>query len=132
MFKGVFASLGMKIATGVGLALAAALGVVMWRADVISGERDDLRDALAMEQAKHAVTRQSVATLEETIEDLNAQAEQRAQAYAEAQQLAQEREKELAAARRSSNAVIARLRELAKREGQCAVPDDLRELAEGL
>lgn len=122
----------LGIRGSIAVAFAIALGIVAWRADAISGQRDHYRDAYSMEQARHAVTRQSVDTLEAVIADLNEQAEKRAEAYAEAQEMAQEREKELAAARRSSDATIARLRELAEREGECAVPDDLRELAEGL
>jgi cell division protein FtsB len=132
MLGNLFAPLGMKIAGGIALALAIALGVVMWRADAISDDRERLRNALATEEARHAVTRQSVGTLEAVIADLNEQAEQRAEVFAEAQELAQEREKELAAARIGSERVIARLRALAATKGQCAVPDDLRELADGL
>jgi chromosome segregation ATPase len=116
----------------VALGFAIALGVVMWRADAISGQRDHYRDAYSMEQARHAVTRQSVEALTTAVEDLNEQAEQRAEAFAEAQELAEKREKELERARRSSDATIASLRQLAAREGQCATPSDLAELAEGL
>lgn len=56
-------SIAAKVATGAALALAIALGVVMWRADAISAEREALRTKLATEEAQHAVTRQSVATL---------------------------------------------------------------------
>jgi cell division protein FtsB len=57
-------TLAAKIATGAAVALALALAVVMWRADAISAQRDDLRADLATCEARHAVTRQSVATLE--------------------------------------------------------------------
>lgn len=132
MFGKLFAPLAMKVTGGIALALAIALGVVIWRADAIAGQRDHYRDAYSMEMARHSVTRQSVATLTKAIEDQNELAEQRAAAFAEAQEMAEEREKELAGLRNSSNATIARLRALSGREGQCAVPDDLRDLAEGL
>ena len=132
MLTGFFSSTLNKVFSGVIAALLIALGVVMWRADAISADREKLRNALATEQARHAVTRQSVGTLEAVIADLNEQAEQRAEAFAEAQELAKEREKELERARRSSDAAIARLRALSQREGVCAVPDELRDLAGGL
>lgn len=60
----------VKLAEAIGIrgfiaiALAIALGIVMWRADTISGQRDDAIQAKATEVAQHAVTRQSVATLQ--------------------------------------------------------------------
>lgn len=150
MIGKIFAPLAVKLATAVAIALAIALGIAVMRADAISAERDDLREfqvlvvdatrnasgqtELAADQVPLQITMlgQGVERLEAAIADLNEQAEQRASAFAEAQEMAKERDKELARARRSSNAVIARLRELSQREGQCAVPDDLRELAEGL
>jgi 3-hydroxyacyl-CoA dehydrogenase len=150
MITDFFAPLGMKIAGGIALALAIALGITLWRYDVVSKDRDELqawqtevwgatklaadRPKLAKDQVALQITYlgNGVDLLERTIADLNAQAEQRAEAFAEAQELAAEREKELAGLRRSSDAVVSRLRALSEREGQCAVPDDLRELAEGL
>lgn len=67
MIGNIFAPLAMKIAGGVALAAVAALGVVIWRADAISADRDRLRDKLAGEEARHAVTRQSVLTLESAL-----------------------------------------------------------------
>lgn len=127
-----FSSLTNKLFTGaLGIALV-VIGILWWS----NGRKDDriegLQKDLAGEEARHAVTRQSVATLEQAIADQNLVIEQRAEAFAEAQQLAEKREKEMEAARRSSDRTIARLRSLAGREGQCAVPDDLRKLAEGL
>lgn len=124
--------LGIRGMIAVGLAVA--LGIVMWRADAISEDRDALRDSLAQEEARHAVTRQSVGTLEAVIEDLNEQAEQRAEAFAEAQELAKERDKELARLAKSSNAKIERLRRIAERgsNGSCEVPADLARELEGL
>jgi hypothetical protein len=56
-------SIAAKVAGGAALALAIALGVVLWRADAISAQREALRTKLATEEARHAVTRQSAATL---------------------------------------------------------------------
>lgn len=127
-----FQFLGIRGLIAVGFAIA--LGIVMWRADAIAEQRDALRDRLAQEEARHAVTRQSVATLEDVIADLNEQAEQRAEAFAEAQELAKERDKELARLAKSSNAKIERLRRIAERgsNGSCEVPADLARELEGL
>lgn len=132
MITGFFASTLNKVLSGIIAALALAVGLLWWSNGRKDDRIDDLTRDLGAEAARHAVTRQSVATLQDTIAELNEMAEQRAEAFAEAQELAKEREKELAAARRSSDATIARLRELAGHGGKCAVPDELRELAEGL
>ena len=132
MITNFLAPLTHKLFVGaLGIALV-AIGILWWSNNAKAGHIEGLQKDLAGEEARHAVTRQSVGTLEAVIADLNEQVEQRAAAFAEAQQLAEKRESELAAARRSSNAAIARLRALSQREGQCAVPDDLRDLAEGL
>ena len=132
MITNFLAQLTHKLFVGaLGIALV-AIGILWWSNNAKAGHIEGLQKDLAGEEARHAVTRQSVGTLEAVIADLNEQVEQRAAAFAEAQQLAEKRESELAAARRTSDAAIARLRDLARRGGQCAVPDDLRELAEGL
>ncbi|MAO79576.1 MAG: hypothetical protein CMH82_02715 [Nocardioides sp.] len=132
MITNFLAPLTHKLFVGaLGIALV-AIGILWWSNNAKAGHIEGLQKDLAGEEARHAVTRQSVGTLEAVIADLNEQVEQRAAAFAEAQQLAEKRESELAAARRTSDAAIARLRDLARRGGQCAVPDDLRELAEGL
>lgn len=132
MIATFFSSLTNKLFTGaLGIALV-VIGVLWWSNTAKDRRIERQEAALATERAQHAVTRQSVGTLEKVIADLNKQAEQRAEAFAEAQELAEKREKELAAARGRSETLIARLRALSAREGQCAVPDDLRELAEGL
>lgn len=132
MITNFLAPLTHKLFVGaLGVALV-AIGILWWSNNAKADRIEGLQKDLAGEEARHAVTRQSVDALEAVIADLNEQAEQRAAAFAEAQQLAEKRESELAAARRSSDAAIARLRTLSQRAGQCAVPDDLRELAEGL
>lgn len=67
MLFDIFAPLTTKIATGAALALLVALAVVMWRADAISGQRDAAREAFAMSEAKHTITRQSLDTLAEKL-----------------------------------------------------------------
>lgn len=57
--------IGIKGLISIGLAIA--LGIVMWRADVISGQRDDLRNKYAGEVARHEITRNSVDTLEQAL-----------------------------------------------------------------
>ena len=132
MIGELFGTLKAKIVGAIGLAMILTLGIVMWRADAISKQRDHYRDAYSMEQARHAVTRGSVELLTKTIEGLNAQAEARAQEFEKARRMAAQREKELSASRVASGRVIARLEALSGQEGKCAVPDELRELAEGL
>lgn len=132
MITNFLAPLTHKLFVGaLGIALV-AIGILWWSNSAKADRIEGLQKDLAGEEARHAVTRQSVGALEAVIADLNEQAEQRAAAFSEAQQLAEKRESELAVARRTSDAAIARLRSLSQREGQCAVPDDLRELAEGL
>lgn len=132
MITNFLAPLTHKLFAGaLGIALV-TIGILWWANGAKAERIEGLHKDLAGEEARHAVTRQSVGTLEKVIADLNEQAEKRAAAFAEAQEMAEKRESELAAARRSSNAAIARLRALSQREGQCAVPDDLRDLAEGL
>lgn len=62
-----FSALTSKIFGGAALALLIALGVVMWRADAISAQRDALRDKLAVSNAKLAVSNASIATLEQSL-----------------------------------------------------------------
>ncbi|WP_305096495.1 hypothetical protein [Croceibacterium aestuarii] len=129
-----FSALTSKIFGAAAIALLIALGVVMWRADHISKQRDEYQRQAIETGLKLHVSNQSIATLEKAVADLNEQAEQRAAAFAEAQELAKKRDAELAAQRKSSNAKIARLRALAEQagDGTCeATPDLLREL-EGL
>lgn len=61
----IIASLGIKGIVALGLVIA--LGVVMWRADAISEDREALRNDLAAERAGHAITRQSVETLQASL-----------------------------------------------------------------
>lgn len=74
-FAGLFRAIGLRGFIAIGLALA--LGVTMWRADTISGQRDDLIASLATEEARHAVTRQSVETLSTEMARLVAEGEAR-------------------------------------------------------
>lgn len=132
MIGNIFAPLPMKIATAIAVALALFAGGQTWRLSSAQSALEDKRNELATCEAQHAVTRGSVGRLQAIIADLNEQAEQRAEAFAEAQELARKRDAELDRLSQSSGATIARLRELANRPGRCAVPSELRELAEGL
>lgn len=58
-------AIGIKGFISIGLALALAL--VMWRADSISKDREDMRNKLAAERAAHAVTRASVDNLQNSL-----------------------------------------------------------------
>lgn len=58
-------AIGLKGFIAIGLAIA--LGVVMLRADAISKSREQVRNDLAAERAGHAITRNSVATLEASL-----------------------------------------------------------------
>lgn len=62
---GILSAIGIKGFISIGLALA--LGITMWRADVISGQRDRAIQERANEQAAHAVTKASLTTLEKTM-----------------------------------------------------------------
>jgi hypothetical protein len=60
-FGKIASAIGIKGFVIIGMALT--LGVVMWRADAISADREEQRNLLAAERANHAVTRASVDTL---------------------------------------------------------------------
>lgn len=130
MIGGVFASLGMKIASGLALGAFLALGVVMWRANAISAQRDALRTELASEQARHAVTRQSVGFLTTQIDKIMADAKAREAEFNAAKTAAQREHDRLAAKAKTSDARIARL--LAIQPGTCPAPADLLRELEGL
>lgn len=129
-----FSALTSKIFGAASLALLLALGFVMWRADTISGQRDDaIRDFLG-EQTRHEITRQSVATLETALAELNRQALQRAEEYRLNRAAAARETARLQERARTTDAQIARLRALAggPQDEPCAAsPELLREL-EGL
>lgn len=61
----IAAAIGIKGFVAIGLAVA--LGIAMWRADAISNDREAIRNNLATERANHAVTRNSVAILEDSL-----------------------------------------------------------------
>ena len=129
-----FSALTSKIFGATSLVLLVALGVVMWRADTISGQRDDAISDFLREQTRHEITRQSVVTLETALRDLNRQAEARAQEYRRVQAEANRESARLRERARTTDAQIARLRALADDPpaGSCAAsPELLREL-EGL
>jgi septal ring factor EnvC (AmiA/AmiB activator) len=121
----------LAIVAVLGLGFAAVQTVRLSSAQV---DLEDKRNELATCEARHAVTRQSISTLEATIEQLNERALSRAEAYAAAQTEAAKRSAELAKLSRESDQRINRLRKLAREQvnGDCPVPDELRELAKGL
>jgi ABC-type molybdate transport system substrate-binding protein len=127
-------TLAAKIAAGAALSALIALAVVWMLYKAETRSHDRTRASLATEQARHAVTRQSVDTLDAVIEDLNERALARAEAYAAAQGVAAKRSAELAELSRESDKRIAALRQAAREQynGDCPVPDAIRELAEGL
>ena len=63
MISRFFAPLWVKLVVGGALALLAVIGALWWHSAALKGERDDLIASLATEEARHAVTRQSVETL---------------------------------------------------------------------
>ena len=127
-----------KLASAIGIrgfiaiGFAVALALVMWRADVLSGKLDDARFEIATERANHAITRGSVALLEKTIADMNAEALARAEAFEDSRRLAADEAERLKRAARASQGQIDRLRALAAQEGSCAVPEGFAEMLEGL
>lgn len=65
-----FTSLTNKIFTGLIVALLIFGGVQSWRLGNAKGALDDTRTALALETARHSITRQSVDTLEAKLSDM--------------------------------------------------------------
>lgn len=65
-----FAPLAIKIFSGITLALLIALGFALWRADSLSDARDEAQRQLVTEEARHAVTRQSLASLAQRLTDM--------------------------------------------------------------
>lgn len=59
-----------KITSGAILALTVALGIVIWRADTISDQRDAALRQVVVEQAQHAVTKASLASLTARMETM--------------------------------------------------------------
>ena len=86
MLTNFFASTLNKVFTAIITALLIALGIVMWRADAISDSREKLRNALAAEEARHAVTLQSVDTLTLELAKLVEEGEARAERIDKAMQ----------------------------------------------
>lgn len=115
-FGKLASAIGIKGFIAIGLALA--LGIVMWRADAISADREEQRNALAAERAQHAVTRLSLATLEAELGQMVRDGELRAERLEEAMEAQDERSADLraqAARVRSEGGVDA-----------CVTPDAVR------
>lgn len=99
------------------------------------GQGDILNRALHAEQAGHAVTRQSVATLQTALAEKNAETDARGAAYAE---IKAADAKDVAAADRARDGDRGRIETLraiakaAERPGGCPAPPALRASLEGL
>lgn len=100
-------------------ALTLALAVVMWRADAISDSREEVRNALAAERATHAVTRQSLLTLERELGKMVRDGELRAERLAEAMEAQDERTEAL-------REQAERIRADGASSDPCATPDSVR------
>ena len=132
---GLSQRLASILAPLIGLAVVLALCAALWvRGNHYKDQRDVARAEVAAEEARHAVTRQSVETLDAVIVDLNNRALARAEAYAEGQAEAQKRSAELAKLSAESDRRIEALRKAAREQvnGDCPVPANLAELAKGL
>ena len=129
-----FTALTSKIFGVLAIVLLIAVAVQTVRLSSAQEALETKRNELAAEQARHAVTRQSVDTLDAVIADLNERSLARAEAYAEGQAVAAKRAADLAESRQQSEKQIAELRKLAREQvnGDCPVPDVLRDLAGGL
>jgi outer membrane murein-binding lipoprotein Lpp len=130
---------------GLNTLAAKALGMVALLAPAFAGVQtvrlsnalDDLEDArnkTARCEAQHAVTRQSVSMLEAVIDDLNERALARGEAYAAAKVEAAKAETKLDALAVQSDRQIEALRRAAREQynGDCPVPETVRDLARGL
>lgn len=151
MLSNFFAPLAVKILSGLSIALALTVAVLVWRVDSISGERDTLqtwqndvvgvtravsgRPKLAADQVPLQIKflGDGVAKLRDTISGLNRDANLRAAAF-EASKAASARDvARLAEAAKVSDARIARLQRLAAQPpGQCQASPELLEALEGL
>ncbi len=129
-----FSALTSKLFAGLSLALLLAVGVQTVRLSAANEALEDKRNELATCEAQHAVTRQSVDTLDAVITDLNNRALARAEAYAQGIEEAEKRSAELAKLSAESDQRIAALRAAAREQvnGDCPTPPDLAELAKGL
>jgi Flp pilus assembly protein TadB len=115
--------------------LAAALFITRGTLEKRTAERDAAFAQVQTEQAKHAVTRQSLDQALAEIQRRNAEAEARAKAYAEAKAKdAQTIAKldELAKDSAHRIAILEGIRQHAETTGTCAVAPGILEQAEGL
>lgn len=125
-----------KLIAGVAVVGGLVIALLLTRATLsnVKGERDKANQALGSERTRHAVTRQSVATLQGIIAAKNEEARRRAAEFEAAKAAAA---KEVAAADARYAATQARrtyLADLAARTPgkACPVPDGLRDALEGL
>ena len=125
-----------KIASGIAAAALVALVVVCWRADTISGQRDDARLALVAEKLRHDTTRASVERMYAEIEGMMVAAKQRGIELEQARERVQRNRARLERMTKSSDARIERLLALAKNRPAdaevCVVPSELVRELEGM
>lgn len=151
MLGNFFAPLAVKALSGLSLALALTVAVLVWRVDSISDQRDALQTwqndvtgvtravsgqpnlAVANVPLQIKFLADGVARLRESISDLNRDANLRAEAYRLSLAGAARERERLAAAAKVSDARIARLQRLAQAPpGQCKASPELLEALEGL
>lgn len=125
MISNLFAPLAMKVAGAIIAALLIALALVTWRADQISDDRERLRGTLASEEARHEITRTSLATLEDELTAMVRDGQLRASRLEQARQ-------EQAAATEALREQADRIRAEAAADGDpCVTPRAVRD-ARGL
>lgn len=133
MISTLFASTCAKVAGGIGLAALIVIGILWGSLAAANADRDDLRQRLASERAKHDLAINERDSLADIIDQIQAEALERAAAYEMQKLEAAEREEELRKLAKNSDERIAALRRIANQKGPgCPVPDELRRLAEGL
>ena len=128
-----FSALTSKIFGGVSIALALALGAMYFvhKSDVRAN--DELRNDLAMERAAHAITRQSVTTLETELARIMREAQERAEEYERNKRQAERNAARLAEKARTSEQRISMLMSVVESgDAACRVPDGLLAQLEGL
>ncbi|MCR4297244.1 MAG: hypothetical protein NUV75_00615 [Gallionella sp.] len=122
------AAIGIKGFAALGALIMAGVFWIGWTS--AANDRDKARSELAHEEARHAVTRQSVGFLTLEIDRFMAAAKAREAEFNAAKVEAERDKARLAAKAKASDAKIARL--LAIPAGTCPAPADLLEELEGL
>lgn len=129
-----FSALTSKIFGALLVVALVVVGVQTVRLSAAQDALEDKRNELATCEARHAVTRQSVAALEADFKRLMGEASERAAAFEQAKLEAERDRDRLRGEARESDAKIARLRQMAQQpsDGRCEVPADLLRELRGL